>query len=58
MAYAGKSSGDGMRKKEQHESKERGWACKNHNMCNPSLNLLVMGVTHVVIVASLFVHVE
>ena len=32
--YAGKSSDDDMRNKEQHEGKGRGWACNNHNMHN------------------------
>ena len=26
---------DGMRNKEQHEGKGKGWACNNHNMTNP-----------------------
>ena len=33
--YAGKTSDDGMRNKEQHEGKGKGWACNNHNMHNP-----------------------
>ena len=32
-----------MRNKEQHEGKGKGWACNNHNMCNPSLHLSIMG---------------
>ena len=32
--YAGKTSDDGMRNKEQHEGKGKGWACNNHNMRN------------------------
>ena len=41
--YAGKTSGDGIRNKEQHEGKGKGWACNNHNMCNPSLHLFLWG---------------
>ena len=32
--YAGKTSDDGMRNKEQHEGKGKGWACNNHDMRN------------------------
>ena len=42
--YAGKTSDDGMRNKEQHEGKGKGWACNNHNMRNPSLHLSIMGL--------------
>ena len=30
--YAGKTSDDGMRNKEQHGGKGKGWACNNQNM--------------------------
>ena len=33
-----------MRNKEQHEGKDKGWACNNHNMRNPFMYLLY-GVT-------------
>ena len=48
------TSDDGIRNKEQHEGKGKGWACNNHNMRNPSLHLFLGGgggVTHVMIVA-------
>ena len=35
---------DGMRNKEQHEGKGNGWACNNHNTCNLSLHLFIMGL--------------
>ena len=37
--YAGKTSDDDMRNKEQHEGKG---ACNHHNMRNPSWHLHVM----------------
>ena len=42
--YVGNTSDDGMRNKKQHEGKDKGWACNNHNMRNPSLHLFY-GVT-------------
>ena len=33
--YAGKTSDDGMRNKEQHEGKGKAWACNNPDMRNP-----------------------
>ena len=33
--YAGKTSDDGIRNKEQHKGKGKGWVCNNHNMRNP-----------------------
>ena len=47
--YAGKTSDNGMGNKKQHDGKGKGWACNNHNMCNPSLHLFYR-VTHVMIV--------
>ena len=47
--YAGKSSDDGMRNKEQHKDEHRGWACNNHNMRNSSLHFYY--VMHVMVVA-------
>ena len=49
--YAGKTSDDGIRNKKQHEGKGKGWACNNHNMCNP-IKKMQGGITHVMIVAS------
>ena len=31
----GKTRADGMRNKEQHEGKGKGWVSNNHNMHNP-----------------------
>ena len=45
----GQEHDDGMRNKEQHEGKGKGWACNNHNMRNLTLYLLYNGVTHVMI---------
>ena len=30
-----KNSDGGMRNKEQHEGKSKGWACNNHSVRNP-----------------------
>ena len=43
-AYAGKSSDDGMKNKEQHEGKGKGWACNNHNLHNPIIIRLSEGL--------------
>ena len=43
--YAGKTSDDGMRNKEQHEGKGKGWACNNHNMHNPTIKDVGSGYT-------------
>ena len=42
------TSDDGMRSKEQHEGKGKGWTCNNHNMHNP-IKKMQGGVTHVMV---------
>ena len=50
--YAGKTSDDGIRNKEQHEGKCKGWACNNHNTRNP-IKKTQGGVTHVMMLCML-----
>ena len=53
VVYAGKTSDDGMRNKEQHEGKGKGWACNNHNMHKKKQG----GVTQVVCCVDLHMYI-